>query len=196
MKGQTIPLEIKSNFQKTIFSIGKEHPNGTYCLRIALSEPFDLVFGRFKKGKLISLNAGEYVYIGSALAKRGSTTLGNRLRRHTSRSQGHKSHKIQRELLKYFNSIGISYTKTSSPKKMFWNIDYLLDLPTAEIISIIFTRNPNSYENIWSEFFEKLHGTIVFEKGLGANDSDGHTHIQYSSISEKLWKKIPYQLPR
>ncbi len=185
--------DVKSNNTGNVYSIGSNHHNGTYCLRILLNKPEILVFGRFGKAKPISLKAGQYLYIGSALAKRGSTTLGNRLRRHTSRSPEFSSHSIQKELLQFFDEIGISYTKKPSPKKMFWNIDHLLNL--AEIIGIIFIRNPKPLENIWSEYLEQLQETSIFEKGLGANDSEGHTHIQYSKISNHQWEKLPFNLP-
>ncbi len=172
-----------------------EHPNGTYVMRIKLTKSRDIVFGRFKKGKIIHLKRGYYVYIGSALAKKGSSALGNRLRRHTSRSNGDKPHQIQSILLGFFDNLGIKYTNKPSPKKLFWNIDHLLDMEEAEISDIIFTRNPTPLENSWSEFFEGLTDTYIFEKGLGANDGKGHTHVQYSRISDIQWKTIPYQLP-
>lgn len=185
--------DVKSSNIGNINSIGLNHPNGTYCLRISLKKTTTLVFGRFGHGKPISLKAGEYLYIGSALATRGSTNLGNRLRRHTSRSPEFSSHKIQKELLQFFDEIGISYAKTPSPKKMFWNIDHLLNL--AEIIGIIFIRDPKPLENTWSEYLEQLPETSIFEKGLGANDSRGHTHIQFSKLSKHQWEKLPFNLP-
>ncbi|MCE7734128.1 MAG: DUF123 domain-containing protein [Candidatus Heimdallarchaeota archaeon] len=187
--------EVNSSHIGNIHSIGSNHPNGTYCLRISLKEPTTLVFGRFGKGKPISLKVGEYLYIGSALATRGSTTLGNRLRRHTSRSPEFESHNIQKELLLFFDEIGISYASKPAPKKMFWNIDHLLNLPFAEIIGIIFIRDPKPLENLWSEHLEQLLETSIFEKGLGANDSAGHTHIQYSMMSNPQWSKLLLELP-
>lgn len=172
-----------------------EHPNGTYVLRIKLTENREVVFGRFKKGKTIQMKRGHYIYIGSALGQKGSSSLGNRLRRHTSRSDGNSPHEIQAPMLKLFDSLGISYTKRPSQKKLFWNIDHLLDLDVAEIIGLIFIRNPIPLENTWSEWFESLNDTTTFEKGLGANDSKGHTHVQKSRITDIQWKTIPYQLP-
>ena len=186
---------LKTSHNGNIRCIGKNHPNGTYCLRISLREATTLVFGRFRNGKSISLKAGEYLYIGSALASRGSTTLGNRLRRHTSRSSEFNPHKIQKELLQLFDEIGITYTKSPSPKTIYWNIDHLLNLEFAEIIGIIFIRDPKPFENRWSKYLEKLPETSIFEKGLGANDSQGHTHIQYSKISDRHWAKLSFALP-
>ena len=50
--------------------MGDDSQAGTYLLRIHLKENTTLKFGRFKKGKLISLPAGDYVYIGSALSEK------------------------------------------------------------------------------------------------------------------------------
>ena len=60
----------------SIVIIGDESYAGTYILRIRLERDTALRFGRFKKGKLISLLAGEYAYIGSALAEKGSDHVG------------------------------------------------------------------------------------------------------------------------
>ena len=74
----------------SILIIGNDSQAGTYILRIRLKENTTLKFGKFKKGKLISLPAGDYVYIGSALSQKGSTSLARRLIRHATRSN-HKS---------------------------------------------------------------------------------------------------------
>lgn len=187
--------KVISSNTDNIHCIGSSYPGGTYCLQISLEKSIDLIFGRFKGGKVISLKKGKYLYIGSALAIQGSTTLGNRLRRHSSRSEGKQAHRIQIPLLNFFDEIGISYTSKPSSKKLFWNIDHMLDLPFAEIIGIIFIRDPKLLENSWSKFLENLSETVVFEKGLGANDSLGHTHIQYSQISDGQWELLPFELP-
>ncbi len=179
-----------------IYDIGKSHQNGTYLLRIKLEHPHDVVFGRFDGGRVIHVNAGEYFYVGSALARRGSTTLGNRLQRHCSKTPDRPAHKIREVLLKRFDKIGIKYTKKPSPKKLFWNIDHLLNLHDAEIIGIIFARNPVPLENPWSEFLENTGRTSIFAKGLGANDSKGHTHVQsFDNPDDEWWRELPEILP-
>ena len=110
-----------------------------------------------------------------------------RRRRHTSRSNESQSHKIQTSLLDFFDELEILYTRQPSPKKLFWNVDHLLNLSIAEIKKIIFIRNPKSLENTWSKYLETLPETVIFEKGLGANDSMGHTHLQFSKISDNQW---------
>ena len=59
-----------------IVLIGDESQAGTYILRIHLKEDTSLQFGRFKKGKLISLPAGDYAYVGSALSEKGGDFIG------------------------------------------------------------------------------------------------------------------------
>ncbi|MCY3411187.1 MAG: DUF123 domain-containing protein [Candidatus Heimdallarchaeota archaeon] len=181
--------------KRHIFVLGDTYPNGTYLLLIKLKEAKELVFGSFKQSKSISLRPGYYFYIGSALATRGSTTLGNRLRRHTSRTSDKTPHMIQKYLLEIFDEIGISYSQKPSPKSLFWNIDHLLNLSIAEIKGIIFIRNPEALENVWSEFLEQLDNTEIFERGLGANDSAHHTHVQYTTMNEYELEVLAKKLP-
>ena len=65
--------------------IGEKGQAGTYLLRIHLAEDTEIRFGRFKKGKPISLPAGDYLYVGSALAEKGATSLARRLVRHNAK---------------------------------------------------------------------------------------------------------------
>lgn len=192
------------NSEKSVCAIGDIHPNGTYMYLIKLSNGISIPFGRFKKGKEIHLSSGYYVYIGSALSKRGSTSLGNRLSRHLRRNPGLKEHQLRPNLIGFFDEIGITYARKPSDKTLFWNIDHLNNLTEAEIIGVIFIRNPVALENSWSEFIEKLDVSHVFEKGLGANDSIGHTHVQKIILVNgqnkkdymRWWGQLPSQLPR
>lgn len=184
---------IKSN-NADITCIGEVGQSGTYLLRIQVLNDHVLSFGRFKKGKEISIQAREYLYIGSALAKKGATTLGNRLSRHLSRTNG-IDHLLRNKLQTFFDDIGIKYTSNPSPKQKFWNIDHLNDLSDSEVIGIIFIRSPKALENTWSRFLEADSDTEIFEKGLGANDSNGATHIQQSRFTHEKWKQLPTKLP-
>ena len=78
-----------------IHIIGGKSQAGTYVLRIHLKENTTLQFGRFKKGKLISLPAGDYAYVGSALSEKGATSLARRLIRHATRSGNKPPHTIR-----------------------------------------------------------------------------------------------------
>ena len=66
--------------------IGQDEPRGSYILRMKVRDRITMPFGRFKRGKLIEVQAGNYAYIGSAMAMQGSTCLAKRLLRHATRS--------------------------------------------------------------------------------------------------------------
>ena len=105
--------------------IGAERPGesvqGTYLLRVRVSEPIGIAFGRFKGGAPISVSAGDYVYVGSARAPRGAASLSHRLVRHATRSEGKPPHRIRHAL------IGAYGVPAPARKRLFWNVDYLLE---------------------------------------------------------------------
>jgi len=59
--------------------IGNDLPGGIYVLLITVLSDLNLVFGRFKKWKVIHLPCSDYLYTGSALGKKGSTCLARRI---------------------------------------------------------------------------------------------------------------------
>lgn len=79
----------------SIHIIGDDSQAGTYILGIRLKENTTLQFGRFKKGKRISLPTSDYVYVGSALSEKGATSLARRLIRHATRSGDKPPHAIR-----------------------------------------------------------------------------------------------------
>jgi hypothetical protein len=99
-----------------IVAIGEDVQCGTYILRIELSEESTLRFGRFKQGKFITLLAGEYLYLGSALSTKGSTSLARRLIRHATRSRDKPPHRIRAEMINGFKQIGLG-TDELLPKR-------------------------------------------------------------------------------
>lgn len=167
--------------------------SGSYLLRIRVSEAFCLAFGKFKKGKLISVPAGEYVYIGSALAKRGAVSLARRLVRHATRTGTKKPHKIRRHMLSSLKTIGLGEEELlpKNGKQLFWNIDHLLDQRSAEIVGIIAIRSEKRLERELGQLLEKEPGVQIIEKGLGANDLPGNTHILRVEADEKWWSCLP-----
>ena len=126
----------------SILIIGDKSQAGTYILRIRLKEDTTLRFGRFKKGKLISTPAGEYAYVGSALAEKGATTLARRLVRHATRSGDQRPHRIREAMLSQFAECGLGDGDLlpRRGKTLHWNVDFLLDLPSAELVRRL--RNP------------------------------------------------------
>ncbi len=179
-----------------IVIIGGESQAGTYVLRIRLIEDTTLRFGQFKKGKLISLPAGEYAYVGSALSEKGSTSLARRLIRHATRSRGQRPHRIREEMMRPFVECGLGNGNLlpKSGKTLFWNIDFLLDLGSAEIVSLYVIRSPNRLEGKLAKQLERDSHTQVIERGLGANDVLGNTHLLHVRAEEPWWESLAAQL--
>ncbi len=175
-----------------IFIIGEDSQAGTYILRIRLEEDTKLQFGRFKKGKLISLPAGDYTYVGSALSEKGATSLARRLVRHATRSGDKPPHTIRDEMLIQFREcdLGPPDPLPKSGKKLFWNIDFMLDLELAEIINIIAIRSPERLESTIAEFLEHNADTQIIEKNLGANDAPRNTHVLRVNPDDTWWTSI------
>ena len=169
--------------------IGGESQAGTYILRIRLKEDTTLQFGRFKKGKLISLPAGDYTYVGSALSVKGATSLARRLVRHATRNGDKPPHAIREDMIDRFAECGLGPQDLlpKSGKTLFWNIDFLLDLQSAEIVNIIAIRSPERLEHTIAGLLENDADTQIIEKGLGANDAPRNTHILQPSTDEAWW---------
>ena len=172
--------------------LGNDSQSGTYVLRILLRKNTKLKFGGFKKGKLISLPAGHYTYIGSALSEKGSTSLARRLVRHATRTSFKPHHKIRDEMLTKFQASGLGPPNPlpRNDKKLFWNIDYLLDLEIAEIINVIAIRSSQKLESKVGKYLENRKETQILEKGLGANDSPNNTYILHAEIDDIWWVSL------
>ncbi len=172
--------------------LGDDSQAGTYVLRIRLSKKTHLKFGRFKKGKLISLPAGDYSYVGSALSEKGSTSLARRLVRHATRTGSKPSHKIRDEMLNQFQAceLGPPNPLPKNGKKLFWNIDHLLNLEIVEIVNLIAIRSPIRLESSIGVFLENNKDTEIIEKGLGANDSPNNTYILRVNSDGMWWLSL------
>ena len=169
--------------------MGDDFQCGSYILRIQLKEQVNLRFGRFKKGKLLVLTAGEYAYIGSALSTKGSTSLALRLIRHATRSGDKPPHTIRPKMVEHFKDIGLGRENPlpKHEKKLHWNVDYLLDLPFTEIVNVFIIRSDRKLEAKLGRALEHDPFTHVIEKGLGANDVPGNTHILRVEAEETWW---------
>ena len=176
-----------------IVIIGDESYAGTYILRIRLKEDTALRFGRFKKGKLISTPAGEYAYIGSALAEKGATTLARRLVRHATRSGDQRPHRIREMMLCRFAECGLGDENLlpRHGKTLHWNVDFLLDLPSAELVGVVAIRSRERLEDRLAKQLEEDPHTGIIERGLGANDVPGNTHVLYVRATEAWWASLP-----
>ena len=175
-----------------IVIIGDDSQAGTYILRIHLKENTTLKFGRFKKGKRISLPAGNYVYIGSALSEKGATSLGRRLIRHATRSNHKPPHPIREKMISRFIECGLGPRDLlpKHGKTLHWNVDFLLDLPSAELVNILAIRSTKRLENRIAKRLECDPHTEIIERGLGANDAPGNTHLLHVPEDRMWWGSL------
>ena len=79
---------------------------GTYLLVIHLQKKSSIIIGALGR---IEFQQGYYIYVGSAMGNKGSTTLLNLVKRHVD---------------------------SSNNKKIDWHIDYLLDCECSSIFKI------------------------------------------------------------
>ena len=172
--------------------IGDDSRAGTYVLRVHLREDTSLQFGRFKKGKLISLPAGDYAYVGSALSEKGATSLARRLVRHATRSGDKLPHGIREKMVERFAECGLGDGNLlpKQGKTLFWNVDFLLDLDAAEIEGFSAIRSPERLEDRLAKKLEQDSHTQVIERGLGANDVPGNTHLLRVCADEPWWRSL------
>lgn len=169
--------------------IGDDSQAGTYILRIRLKEDTTLQFGRFKKGKLISLPAGDYIYVGSALSEKGATSLARRLIRHATRSGDKPAHVIREKMMNQFAECGLGSGNLlpKHGKTLHWNVDFLLDLQSTEIVNIFAIRSAERLENRIAKWLECDPRTDIIEHGLGANDAPGATHLLRIPAHDMWW---------
>ena len=176
----------------SIVIIGNDSQAGTFLLRIHLKENITLKFGRFKKGKLISLPTGDYVYIGSALSEKGATSLARRLIRHATRTGDKLPHPIREKMIHRFIECGLGPRDLlpKHGKTLHWNIDFLLDLQSAELVNIFAIRSTERLENRLAKRLERDPHTEIIERGLGANDAPGATHLLRIRENRMWWASL------
>jgi Uri superfamily endonuclease len=172
--------------------IGSNSAAGTYILRIRVGAPLQISFGRFKDGRAICLEAGEYAYIGSALAGMGATCLGQRLIRHATRLGDRPPHTIRILMLEEFNRIRLCHHELRPPsaKKPRWHVDYLLNDLSVDLTGVIAVRHPTRIEPQLGKLLVADPRTVVFERGLGAMDVPGNTHLVRVMADESWWRKL------
>ena len=76
-------------------------------------------------------------------------------------------------------------------KTLHWNVDFLLDLPSAELVGVVAIRSPKRLEDRLAKQLEKDSHTGVIERGLGANDVPGNTHLLRVIAAEVWWGSLP-----
>ncbi len=156
---------------------GSPLSSGVYVLRICVCADLQVRFGRYAGGAPIDVPAGAYAYVGSALASRGSTALAPRLLRHATRSGRRPPHAIRAELLRACVAAGLPISAPPRHKKLFWNIDYLLDDLSAEIIGVLAVRALHNLEANLARALLALPGVAPLAPRLGAHDSHEVAHL-------------------
>ena len=75
-------------------------------------------------------------------------------------------------------------------KKLQWNVDYLLGLYATKIVNECVPRSNQRLEAGIGQFFENASHAHIIEKGLGANDVPGNTHILRIDADETWWCEL------
>jgi Uri superfamily endonuclease len=182
--------------QYTIF--GQNSRQGSYILLIWLDKPIRVSFGKFRKGAMLELQPGHYLYVGSALGeKKGGFPLASRLLRHASRSGDQPAHAIRSTLLDLFLSWGYRPPVRQSGKKLHWHIDYLLDREEAEIAHVFIFPGTERREPQLAELLTTMPETSPIADRLGAQDAASGTHLfrldERDALSRQLeawWRMI------
>lgn len=179
-----------------ITTLGGEVRRGSYILRIKVHKVLNIGFGRFQRGKMIPIPAGECVYIGSALGQKGAMQLGRRLVRHATRTGQQSPHLIRSHLLETCKTIrlGEGDLLPQKGKKLFWHIDYLLDHSDVDLTHIILIRSLKRLEAQLAQLLEQDSHTFILAKGLGANDLPGNTHLLGVKADEVWWASLPAKI--
>jgi Uri superfamily endonuclease len=174
---------------------GSGYPGGVYVLRIQANESLVLEVGRFQQGKPLFFPAGEYLYIGSALAAKGATSLAGRLLRHASRGKQQPPHSIQVAMLSVFTASGLgSGLVLPSSKRCFWHVDYLLDQPAVDLRQVFVLRTDQPLERALAHRLAADENMFVVAKGLGARDHPGGTHLLGVKEPADWWPALPERL--
>lgn len=183
-------IQPQTPIYSKITILGDPYPSGVYLLAIQLVEDHEIAFGEFQYGKPVRLPEGCYLYVGSAYGQHRSSSLGYRLLRHTSRSGSMGPHLIQ-PLLE--NSLEAAGLLGSIPKRktLHWHIDYLLDLPSAEIRGVVALRTMRQVESELADRVSHQAETMILAQGLGASDYPGKTHLFFADADAQWWSKLP-----
>jgi Uri superfamily endonuclease len=176
--------------------LGDQEQSGIYMLRMAVKETFSLALGRFEGGRLLPFHAGDYLYIGSALAERGATSLAPRLLRHATRSDGRSAHLIREQMVPAFAATGLGRPELAPPagKRCFWNIDFLLDHLAVDLTQVYIVRTRRCLEPIVAQLLLSDEHTHIVEKGIGAHDHPGATHLLSVQAPAAWWAALTTRL--
>jgi len=185
---------MRTNIENTpnIMITGPAQPGGVYLLWIVVARAQSLAFGRFRQGEQVHLPAGGYVYVGSAHGQRGASALGYRLLRHATRTSS-PPHPIRAALLNTLQEKGLP-AKLPAQKSLHWHIDYLLDLPDADIQGVAAILTDQRMEAKIANTLAQMPETSVPAAGLGASDHAGGTHLLHVPAGQAWWEGLARQI--
>ena len=81
-------------------------------------------------------------------------------------------------------------------KTLHWNVDFLLDLSSAELVNIFAIRSAERLENRLAKRLEQDRHTEIIEPGLGANDAPGNTHLLRIREDRTWWASLTDKVKR
>jgi len=152
---------------------------GAYLLWMRAHEETAVSFGRFHGGLPVTIAAGRYVYVGSAMGRSGATALAGRLLRHATRAGGQPPHAIREAMIRAFSAVGLGNPPLRPPslKRLHWHVDYLLDVPVVALEQVTVIRAEARLESALARQLAALPGASPLLIGLGAGDTPGETHL-------------------
>jgi Uri superfamily endonuclease len=176
--------------------LGGPLQSGVYVLGLEATSALRLGLGRFRNGQPLDFPAGPYLYIGSALAGRGATSLGPRLLRHATRTGDQPAHQLRSELVAALTAAGLGPVPLRLPahKRAFWHIDYLLDQPTVALTSVIALRTAQPLEAAIAQLLQADPHTFLIAPGIGACDQPGATHLLGLCAGPAWWAALAQRL--
>ncbi len=144
---------------------------GVYVLRLRVTAPLAVVFGRFHGSRPIAVPAGDYFYVGSAL-----NGLGARLLRHATRSGDRPPQAIRDALAGQLAAAGLA-TRPPAAKRLHWHVDYLLDELEVALVGVWAWRTAAPLESALAAWLAAQPGILPLAAGLGASDDREQTHL-------------------
>jgi Uri superfamily endonuclease len=174
--------------------IGERWPGGSYVLRFHVAERLVIPCGRFDKGKPVTFEPGNYLYVGSGMAKRGPSSLAGRLTRHASRLYNRPPHAIRAFMMAQFPSFGLGHYEPDGMKNPKWNVDWPLNQTCVTLTAAYAISTLWEIEGHLAKFLENDDATVVFKRRLGGNDFKDTTHVLRVDADETWWDQLPEKL--
>lgn len=170
--------------EQRVMLVGEPRPCGSYLLVMDVAAPLAVRFGRFRGGEPVDLAAGRYVYVGSALGKRGSATLARRLVRHATRATG-PPQGVRPALMQAFE------VAAPAGKTLRWHVDYLLEETAVSLEQVVGWFTAVGVERAVARSLMADPHTHMPAPGLGASDDPGATHLLCVDAPASWWRALP-----